>query len=638
MRVESGTTDVITYFKLIDPSTGVPETGLTITDLDMTYVRDQAAAVKVDATAHGAVTDAHADNEMIEVDATNCPGLYRADWQDVAFAAGVDRVQLCINGSAIDPAYIEVELFDTEQEACQAALDATFTFTGADVNATLDGELVGLADDAITSAKYDESTAFPVKSDDSGATQIARVGADGDTLETLSDQLDAKADTGAEMNLADNAITSGKYDELTAFPVVQIDSGASQIARTGADGDTLEDLSDEIAVVDGDLAAVANSVTIMAGWLVAVKLVTDVIPNAGALTDIDTGVSAIQTKTDNLPADPASETNVDATETKLDSLMVTVGVAGVGLNNLGGMSAGMKAEVNAECDTAVETYRLNELMTLALTGQPTAGSMFADLTEDDAGTQRFNANALEEAPSGSGGDATEAKQDTIIAELADMAGATFATGTDSLEAIRDRGDVAWITGGSGSGANQVDLTIEVAVGPVPIPDVKISVMNSDSTVLIATGTSDTNGEATFALDDGTYKILLSRIGFTFTVPETLVVDESPETATYNGTQVSVGSPPSADACRMYEYCVDQDGDALSSVTSYCAITDRPYDDGAGAYETQKVPGTYDSGTGLLYWDIVKGAIVTVEIKEIGLYKKYTVPDQANARLGDLTPE
>jgi len=48
----------------------------------------------------------------------------------------------------------------------------------------------GLADDAITSAKFDESTAFPVKATDTGATQIARVGADGDTLETLSDQLD----------------------------------------------------------------------------------------------------------------------------------------------------------------------------------------------------------------------------------------------------------------------------------------------------------------------------------------------------------------------------------------------------------------------------------------------------------------
>jgi len=56
-----------------------------------------------------------------------------------------------------------------------------------------DGTGVTLADDAITAAKYDETTAFPVTSADTGATQIARVGADGDTLETLSDQIDGAA-------------------------------------------------------------------------------------------------------------------------------------------------------------------------------------------------------------------------------------------------------------------------------------------------------------------------------------------------------------------------------------------------------------------------------------------------------------
>jgi hypothetical protein len=48
---------------------------------------------------------------------------------------------------------------------------------------------VTLADDAITNAKFDETSAFPVKSADTGATQIARVGADSDTLETLSDEI-----------------------------------------------------------------------------------------------------------------------------------------------------------------------------------------------------------------------------------------------------------------------------------------------------------------------------------------------------------------------------------------------------------------------------------------------------------------
>lgn len=51
---------------------------------------------------------------------------------------------------------------------------------------------VVLADDAITAAKFDESTAFPLKSADTGATAVARTGADSDTLETLSDEISDK--------------------------------------------------------------------------------------------------------------------------------------------------------------------------------------------------------------------------------------------------------------------------------------------------------------------------------------------------------------------------------------------------------------------------------------------------------------
>jgi hypothetical protein len=59
-------------------------------------------------------------------------------------------------------------------------------------------QLVTLADDAITAAKFDESTAFPLKAADTGSTQVARVGADGDTLKTLSDEIaTVKTDTAA---------------------------------------------------------------------------------------------------------------------------------------------------------------------------------------------------------------------------------------------------------------------------------------------------------------------------------------------------------------------------------------------------------------------------------------------------------
>jgi hypothetical protein len=52
------------------------------------------------------------------------------------------------------------------------------------------GSLMGLTADAITAAAFDEATAYPLKSADTGSTQVARKGADADTLETLSDQLD----------------------------------------------------------------------------------------------------------------------------------------------------------------------------------------------------------------------------------------------------------------------------------------------------------------------------------------------------------------------------------------------------------------------------------------------------------------
>jgi len=110
MFIAPGATDVTTYFVLVDPASGVPETGLTITDLDATYTRDKAAASKADLTACAAVDAAHSDNTAIQVDATNAPGLYRVDWPDAAFATGVARVQLCVNGAAISPAHLEVEL------------------------------------------------------------------------------------------------------------------------------------------------------------------------------------------------------------------------------------------------------------------------------------------------------------------------------------------------------------------------------------------------------------------------------------------------------------------------------------------------------------------------------------------------
>jgi hypothetical protein len=155
---------------------------------------------------------------------------------------------------------------------------------------------------------------------------------------------------GALMGLANDAITKDKYDQTTAYALEYEDTGVSQVARTGADGDTLETLSDELDNV---------------------------------LTDID-GLSAL---------------TGDAVAEKL---------AAVGLDML----------MYETFDPAEWPGEEDCLMGL--------------LTENDGGVSRFNANALEEAPSGTGGDATQAKQDEILVDLVDIKGSGFVKDDDSL--------------------------------------------------------------------------------------------------------------------------------------------------------------------------------------------------------------
>ena len=70
------------------------------------------------------------------------------------------------------------------------------------------------------------------------------------------------ATPGDDMNLADDAITAAKYDETTAFPVKLVDTGATKIARTGADGDTLETISDQIDGIMGSTGTGARTISV----------------------------------------------------------------------------------------------------------------------------------------------------------------------------------------------------------------------------------------------------------------------------------------------------------------------------------------------------------------------------------------
>lgn len=122
----------------------------------------------------------------------------------------------------------------------------------------------------------------------------------------------------------------------------------------------------------------------------------------------------------------------------------------------------------------------------------------------------------------------EAITDAIAAEailLGLAMGAGFVTGTDSLEAIRNRGDLAWITGeAAGAGSVAYEYTLTSTVGGTPITDADVwATTDIGGTATVADGKTDAFGKVTFFLDPGTYYFWRQKTGFNFTNPDTEVV-------------------------------------------------------------------------------------------------------------------
>jgi len=148
--------------------------------------------------------------------------------------------------------------------------------------------------------------------------------------------------------------------------------------------------------------------------------------------EIITEVNANETKID------AVQTTADNIETDTQDIQTQIGTAGAGLTDLGGMSTGMKAEVEAEATDALNAY-----------DPPTRTEATADkdaiITEVDANETKIDAlDAKVGTVPDLGSGATLGDNNT------DMAGSSFDTSTDSQEAIRDRGDAAWTTAAGGS--------------------------------------------------------------------------------------------------------------------------------------------------------------------------------------------
>ena len=128
-RIKQGSTDVSVEVFAADAITGQPKTGLVDTDISARYVRTRGLSVAISPAALAGPDAAHSEGGFVEIDATNCPGWYRFDPPDAAFAAGVDSVLVVLLASGALIAPVRVELVSavagdlvSELHLCKAAL------------------------------------------------------------------------------------------------------------------------------------------------------------------------------------------------------------------------------------------------------------------------------------------------------------------------------------------------------------------------------------------------------------------------------------------------------------------------------------------------------------------------------------
>lgn len=278
-----------------------------------------------------------------------------------------------------------------------------------------------------------------------------------------------------------------------------------------------------------------------AAWVTATGFST--LDAAGVRTAIGLASANLDTQIGTLSTHSAADVWTAVTRTL---------TAGTNLNDLS------EAQVNAQVDAAIETYHLDHLFAVDYDPASKPGvatALLNELIESNAGVSRYTAAALAQAPSGGGGgDATEANQTTIINHLTDIKGGTWAT-TDSLEAIRNQGDAAWLTatasivtsglttqgyttaraakldnldaaisgvgGAVGAGADTVTLTLNDGAGlPIADADVWITTDSAGSNVVAGTLQTNSLGKATFQLDAGVaYYRWAQKDGFSFTNPQ-----------------------------------------------------------------------------------------------------------------------
>lgn len=215
-----------------------------------------------------------------------------------------------------------------------------------------------LTDSAYSAARGLGGTALPdAAADAAGGVPISDAGG----LDIDAKLANTNEVTAARMGALTDWINDGRLDAILdaiATDAARLTAVRAAVLTDWINGGRLDLLIDAIKAKTDNLPADPADDSDIDAQLATITgyLDTEI---AAILAAVDTEVAAIKAKTDNLPADPASETNVDANETKIDTVDTVIDAIKAKTDNLPASPAAVGSEMNL-ADDAITAAKHDE--------------------------------------------------------------------------------------------------------------------------------------------------------------------------------------------------------------------------------------------------------------------------------------
>jgi hypothetical protein len=173
------------------------------------------------------------------------------------------------------------------------------------------------------------------------------------------------------------------------------------------------------------------------------------------------------------------------------------------------------------------------------------------------------------------------------------------------------------------------VTLTVNDGSANVAGMRVNVYNSDDTVFLAAGTTDTSGQVVFVLDEAAYKLRLYKTGIATTTASLTVGSATSQATTVTVAAASVTAPSTAAVCKLYADFLTLAGGAYSGLVVKVQNLYLPTADMTVA---QREVSYAANSNGHVEFDVVRGLKIRVSFVSTSFSREITVPDASTSNL------